>query len=127
MKFDKSTLQRVNPQNKTTMNHYTEGTFQIVELQGHIQQEQTEELEKLLESFHARRQYKVILDLREVQHIPSTTLGVMVTYKRLYKQEGGDLKLILDNPNLQKLFEVTMLDKIFDISATKTEAVEKFD
>ncbi|MCS6985438.1 MAG: STAS domain-containing protein [Leptospiraceae bacterium] len=109
------------------MRQFEEDGVIFVKLEGNIQQAQTDDLENLLESFHARRHYKVVLDLTEVSHICSSALGIMVTYKRLYKQEGGDLKLIVVSPNLQKLFEVTMLDQIFDIAETKTEAIEKFD
>ncbi len=109
------------------MKSYVEEGIQIVELEGSIQQAQTDELEKILESFHARRHHNVIVDLSKVNHVCSSALGVLVTYKRLYKQEKGDLKLIITDENLQQLFEITMLDKVFEISETKKEAIEKFD
>lgn len=100
---------------------------QIIELDGNIQQIQMDGLEKALESCHTRRQYQVIVDLANVVHICSSALGLLVSYKRLYKQEKGDLQLVITDENLLKLFEITMLNKVFEISSTQKDAIEKFD
>ena len=69
----------------------------------------------------------VIVDFTETTFIDSTTLGVLVGGVKRLRPNGGQLSLVCSDRNITKIFEITGLDKVFPIYATRTEAVEKID
>ncbi len=62
-----------------------------------------------------------------VKHICSSALGVLVAVKRKIKDKDGDIKLVIVNDNLLKLFQTTMLDKVFEIFESQRECMNAFD
>ncbi len=65
--------------------------------------------------------------MMDVKHICSSALGVLVAIKRKIKDVDGDIKLIVINDNILKLFQTTMLDKIFEIFESQRECLATFD
>jgi anti-anti-sigma factor len=63
----------------------------------------------------ARRQH-MVLDFCNVRHLTSAFLGLVVkVHKRIHKR-GGQLKLQNVDPGIYKLFEITGLTKVLEIS-----------
>ena len=69
----------------------------------------------------------VVVDFSDTTFIDSTTLGVLVGGVKRLRPNGGQLSLVCSDRNITKIFEITGLDKVFPIYATRTEAVEKID
>ena len=57
----------------------------------------------------------VVLDLSEVEFIDSTGLSVLLNGLRRVTQLQGRLALVCANPTVLRLFQITSLDKTFDI------------
>jgi anti-anti-sigma factor len=98
----------------------------IIEMEGNIRQVETDELEELLYSFYEARQKNIIIDLQNVNQICSTALGLLVRFKRLLNEHGGDLKMVIGNPQVVELFKVTMMDRVFETSDNLQEALNAF-
>ena len=65
----------------------------------------------------------VVVDLLGVSFLDSTALGVLVgSFKRI-RESGGDLKLVIAEPRILKVFEITDLVRVFPIFSTVDEAV----
>ncbi len=69
----------------------------------------------------------VVVDFSDTTFIDSTTLGVLVGGVKRLRPNGGQLSLVCSDRNITKIFEITGLDKVFPIYATRDEAVEKID
>ena len=69
----------------------------------------------------------VVVDLTDTTFIDSTTLGVLVGGLKRLRPEGRTLALVCSDQNITKIFEITGLDKVFPIHATRAEAVETSD
>jgi anti-sigma B factor antagonist len=69
----------------------------------------------------------VVVDLSNTTFIDSTTLGVLVGGIKRLRPNGGRLSLVCDDRNITKIFEITGLDKVFPIYATRDEAVETLE
>jgi anti-sigma B factor antagonist len=67
---------------------------------------------------------EVVVDLSRTTFIDSTTLGVLVGGIKRLRPTGGQLTLVCSDRNITKIFEITGLDKVFPIYASRTEAVE---
>ena len=64
----------------------------------------------------------VIVNLTYVSFIDSTGLGVLVGAVKDARAVGGDVMLVVTQPHILKLLELTGLDEVFTITSTN-EAV----
>jgi anti-sigma B factor antagonist len=65
----------------------------------------------------------VIVDLTSTTFIDSTTLGVLVGGLRRLRSSDGQLTIVCSDPNITKIFEITGLDRVFDVVDTRDEAL----
>ena len=65
----------------------------------------------------------VIVDFSNTTFIDSTTLGVLVGGVKRLRANDGQLALVCSDRNITKIFEITGLDRVFTIYATRDEAV----
>ena len=66
---------------------------------------------------------QVIVDFSDTTFIDSTTLGVLVGGVKRLRTNDGQLSLVCSDRNITKIFEITGLDRVFTIYATRDEAV----
>jgi len=109
------------------MKRVTEDNCEMIILDGRIDQEGSEELETVLQECLDEDKIQICIDMINVKHICSSALGVLVAIKRKIVKSDGDIKLIISNDNLLKLFQTTMLDKIFEVYDSKRECLSTFD
>jgi anti-sigma B factor antagonist len=77
------------------------------------------ELEKTTEE-------RVILDFQKVQYMSSAMLGKLVTIGNKCKEYKAQLKLSSIDPEIRKVFQITKLDKMFDIEPNEAAARKAF-
>lgn len=99
----------------------------IVILDGRIDQDASGEMESLLHGCMNKGRYNICIDMINVKHICSSALGVLVAVKRKMKDREGDIKLVIADDNLLKLFQTTMLDRVFEIYESQRECLGAFD
>lgn len=109
------------------MQRRVENGIDILELEGRIDQYSTDELERNLQDYLDNKKFKLIVDMSGVVHICSSALGVLVATKRKFQKYEGDIKLIVINENLKNLFEITMLNKVFELYEDMKMAMNSFD
>ena len=66
---------------------------------------------------------RIVVDLSAATFIDSTTLGVLVGGVKRLRPTGGTLALVCTNQNITKIFEITGLDQVFPIHASRDEAL----
>jgi anti-sigma B factor antagonist len=70
---------------------------------------------------------QVIVDFSNTTFIDSTTLGVLVGGVKRLRTNDGQLSLVCSDRNITKIFEITGLDRVFAIHATRDEAISKLE
>ena len=70
---------------------------------------------------------EVVVDFSNTTFIDSTTLGVLVGGVKRLRANDGRLSLVCSDRNITKIFEITGLDKVFEIYATRDEAVSSVE
>lgn len=70
------------------------------------------EINKLIE----RNENNFILDFSECEFIDSTGLGVIVSAYKKCVEKGITFKLVSLNGQVEKVFKLTRLDKVFNIN-----------
>ena len=76
------------------------------------------ELNRLIDA-GARR---IVVDLTAATFIDSTTLGVLLGALKRFRPSGGELALVCSDPNIRRVFEITLLDRVFAIFETREGA-----
>ena len=68
---------------------------------------------------------QVVVNLSQVEYLDSTGLGVLIGGLKRMREAGGNLSLVGPGMRIQRIFEITGLNKIFEIHATEEEALAK--
>lgn len=68
----------------------------------------------------------VALDFAEVTFIDSSCLGVLVSMARSLRAKNGDIKLARLSDDMKSIFQITRLDKIFDIFDSVEDTIESY-
>jgi anti-sigma B factor antagonist len=67
-----------------------------------------------------------VVNLLNVAYVDSSGLATLVEAHQKIKSAGGKLKLTNLSPKVKGLFEITKLEKLFDIQPNEEEAVKSF-
>lgn len=65
---------------------------------------------------------EIVVDLTKVDYLDSTALGVLIGGLKRLRENDGNLMLICPSARIRRVFEITGLDKIFDIHDSEDEA-----
>jgi len=95
----------------------------VIELGGEVDLYTAPEFkERMVELIDAGKK-RIVVDLSEATFIDSTTLGVLVGGVKRLRPTGGSMALVCTDQNITKIFEITGLDRVFPIHATREEAL----
>lgn len=86
-------------------------------------QEIGEELRQLVESEPAIR---LLLDFKQVEHLSSAALGMLITLHKRVQERNGSLKLSDINRQIFEVFKITRLNRVFEICDTAEQALAQF-
>jgi anti-sigma B factor antagonist len=100
----------------------TQGEAVVVHLSGDLDVYTAPRLKEALELSSAGAA-RVIVDLSGVPFIDSTALGVLVGALQVAQSNGGDLRLVVGDAFLLKIFRITGFDGMFSIYPKVEEAL----
>jgi anti-sigma B factor antagonist len=66
----------------------------------------------------------LVLDLSETTFVDSMTLGVLLGSVKRVRANGGSLDVVVPRPDIRRIFEITMLDRVFDLHTTLEQALD---
>ena len=66
----------------------------------------------------------IVLDLQNVQYMDSMCVGVLVELLTMLKDAGGRIALVNASSNVEYLFKLTRLDRVFPICRDVMKAIE---
>jgi anti-sigma B factor antagonist len=69
---------------------------------------------------------RIIVDLTAATFIDSTTLGVLLGALKRLRPAGGELSIVCPDPNIRKIFQITLLDRVFSIFETRENALDLY-
>jgi anti-sigma B factor antagonist len=86
-------------------------------------QELGAELFSLIEHDNRR---SILLNFESVDFLSSAALGKLITLDRKMKTAQGRLKMCNIRPEILEVFQITKLNKVFDIRGEEAEAISAF-
>jgi anti-sigma B factor antagonist len=64
----------------------------------------------------------IVVDLTQVSFIDSMALGVLLGAVKELRLRDGNLRLVVPNPSLRRIFEISLLDRVFTLDSSLEEA-----
>lgn len=94
----------------------------VVSASGEIDVATAPPLRDRLQAMTTSGKSTVIVDLLGVTFLDSTALGVLVGALKRCREAGGDLPLVITEPRILKVFEITGLTGVFPIHGSVEDA-----
>jgi anti-sigma B factor antagonist len=92
------------------------GTLPVIAVNGEIDVATAPQLRECLHRVIAEGSSTIVLDLLGVTFLDSTALGVLVGALKRCRELGGDLHVVVADPRIMKIFEITGLTNVFTIA-----------
>ncbi len=78
------------------------------------------------EQLTREKKEKILINFEVVNYVDSSGLATFVEILKNMRTYGGKLKLTNLSDKVRGLFEITKLDKLFDIAASEADALNSF-
>jgi anti-sigma B factor antagonist len=105
----------------------SEAGHYVIAARGEIDLFTAPELKQVITDVIESGERRVAIDLSEVSFLDSTALGVLIGAVKRLRSRGGALAVINTDSSIAKTFEITGLDQIFTIVASRAEALAALD
>jgi anti-sigma B factor antagonist len=102
-----------------------DGDTRVITVSGEIHVTTAPEFSESLNDAVAAGSRGVVVDMSGVEFIDSTGLSVLLNGLRRVTRADGRMALVVSNPTVLRLFEITKLDSTFDIQPTRAAALER--
>jgi anti-sigma B factor antagonist len=67
----------------------------------------------------------LVLDLSEATFVDSMALGVLLGAMKQLRARDGRLRLVVPQTELRRIFEITLLDRVLPLDATREDALRE--
>lgn len=81
---------------------------------------------QLLRLVDAEETIRLLLSFKHVEHLSSAALGMLINVQKAVQQKHGKLILSDLRPRIYAVFQITTLNKMFNIYETVEQAVTHF-
>jgi anti-sigma B factor antagonist len=80
----------------------------------------------LVSLVEAKQRPKILLDFKNVDHLSSAALGMLINVNQKVKNQSGELRLVNIKPQIYEVFVITKLNKLFRILPNREEGLASF-
>ena len=98
----------------------------ICRMSGEIDINTSPQIKKVFDKILSEKKEKILINFKDVSYVDSSGLATLVEMLKNIRSYGGRLKLSSLSSKIRSLFEITKLEKLFDISNDEEEALSSF-
>lgn len=98
----------------------------VVKLNGSLDVSVQKTLKDKLIEVAESNESDVVVDFESVNFIDSSCLGVLVSLAKRLREKKGDIKISQLSSDVMSIFQITRLDRVFEIFEKNKEAVESY-
>jgi len=96
------------------------------EIKGDIDINSSPDIREAFEKGIKNKMMKILVNLNGVSYVDSSGLATLVEMLKKTRVYGGKLRISNLAPKVKSLFEITKLEKLFEIFETEEEAIAGF-
>ena len=105
---------------------HTQGDVAVIVINGRFDAQTAPPITEWLEHIAATTPGRVVVNLTHASFLDSSALAVLVRAVKRCRMRGGDVRLCGVQPSVQLIFELTRLNRAFDMFVEEDEAVRSF-
>lgn len=102
------------------------GDVRICYVNGEIDINTSPQIKKIFDKIISEKKEKILINLKDVTYVDSSGLATLVEMLKNVRSYGGKLKLSNLSSKIRSLFEITKLEKLFEIIGDEEEALKSF-
>lgn len=95
----------------------------VLELHGDADLHSATELRARLSAAVESDASVLVVDLAKCTFLDSMALGLLLGAMKRLRSRGGELRIVSPGPDVRRIFEITLLDRIFPLDLTRSEAL----
>ncbi len=99
------------------------GEAWVVELEGSVDAQSAPELKAAMQVHAGNGGAKLVVNLQGVEYMDSSGLGMLLSTLKRVRYEGGDVRIFGVRGQVEELFKLTRMDRIFDIRDDEADAL----
>lgn len=103
------------------------GECSIIEIEGGLDAFVVTKVKDMINDLVGAAHTRIVVDMKAVEEINSTALGILVSRLRRVRIHGGDIKLARLSPNVRRVFDVMGASRIFEIHDDLESAATSFE
>jgi anti-sigma B factor antagonist len=100
--------------------------IKVISLSGRLDSYTVSASRKLLDEAMESQPPDIVVNMQAVNFIDSTALSALVQALKRSRELNGNLRLCCLQQPVRMIFELTRLDKVFEIFSSEREAVQAF-
>ena len=98
----------------------------VCHVDGEIDINSSPQIKKSFDKLISTKTPKIVINLSKVTYVDSSGLATLVEILKNMKSYGGRMRLACMSSKVKSLFEITKLEKLFEIMADEESAVSTF-
>ncbi|MCM8760619.1 MAG: STAS domain-containing protein [Candidatus Omnitrophica bacterium] len=95
-------------------------------VEGEIDINSSPSIKKVFDKLISSKTPKIVVNLSKVTYVDSSGLATLVEILKNMRSYGGRLRLTNLSSKIKSLFEITKLEKLFEIMADEQDAISTF-
>lgn len=99
----------------------------VCHVEGEININSSPDIKKAFDRLIAKKTPKIVVNFSKVTYVDSSGLATLVEILKNMRAYGGKLRLTNLSAKIKSLFEITKLEKLFDIVAGEADAIANFN
>jgi anti-sigma B factor antagonist len=99
----------------------------IVTVRGRVTIGKIEEFDKFLQDLLSAGRTRFVLDMKDLDHIDSCGIGVLICFNERVKKIGGAVRVANPHAKINKIFTMMSLDAFFSIDGDVAESIRQLD
>jgi anti-sigma B factor antagonist len=98
----------------------------VLDLKGYLDAHTAPKLEEAFTNLLNARQYRIVVNCKDLSYISSAGLGVFMAYIEDVRKQKGDIKLSNMSPKVYNVFDLLGFPLLYEIFKDEREAFKRF-
>ncbi len=99
----------------------------VCHIDGEIDINTSPDIKKAFEKLLSKKTPKIVVNFSKVGYVDSSGLATLVEVLKNMRTYGGRIRLTNLSAKIKSLFEITKLDKLFEIMSEEADAISTFN
>ena len=102
------------------------GAVSVLNVKGFLDAHTAPELENAFNGLIDDKQFKIVVNFKDLQYISSAGLGVFMAYVETMRENNGDIKFSNLKDDVYNIFDLLGFPLLYEFYKEENEAIEKF-